>query len=138
MTSYTTFKIFADGFNEALADFQTSVSKTLAYAEVHAALEDLKLHPSKTSGGVIQVFRPLGGEYEPDSEDIDEGLPGGLICQKVELTVAVDPDPDYEYRIKRNTFGQYTFPSTYLTEYGKGEPKNGKVVIEALAYSMSP
>jgi len=134
MTSYESFKLFIDGINNALADFQDSVAKNLAYAEVRAALDDLKLHPSKIAGGQIQVFRPLGSEYEPDKDEIEDGLPGGLICQKVEIVVAVDPHPDYDHCIKNGTFGTFKFPSNYIQEYGKNV-QNGKTTIEALVYT---
>ncbi len=136
MTSYEAFKLFIDGFNNALADFQDNVAKTLAYAEVQAALDDLKLHPSKISGGQIQVFRPLGGEYEPDEGEIEDGLPGGLICQKVEIAVALDPHPEYDHCIKKGTFGTFKFPSNYIQEHGK-KVQNGKTTIEALVYSQA-
>lgn len=136
MANYRAFKIFLDGFQENLENFQTSMSKTLAYSEVIAALDDLKLHPEKVTSVGIQVFRPLGTYYEPDEEDTEAGLPGGLICQEATLTIAVDPHQEYEYCIKKGFFGEFEFPEGYLSEHKVGEIKDGRAKIRALAFKL--
>lgn len=135
MANYRAFKFFLDRFQENLEIFQTNMSRSLAYSEILAAIEELKAHPENMTSAGEQVFRPIGTYYEPDEEDV-ENLPKGLICKEVVLTVAVDPNQEYEYCIKKGFFGDFEFPESYVNEYKTEEVKNGRAKIKALSFKL--